>query len=120
MGNDKLSAIYCPASGRPVIRQIGQSLEELQKLVGGYIEIVTAVPGVYLVVNENGRMDGLPENQCIHAGPILGDAVFVGSPRRGYKLRSLRTDDLERLIEAGYLRFSEIGHVMVGGTEVEL
>ncbi len=109
MGNDKVSAIYCPASGRPVIREIGQSLDELQKLVGGYIEMVTAVPGVYLVVNENGWADGLPENQCIHAGPILGDAVFVGSPRRGYKLRSLMTDDLERLIEAGLLRLSEIG-----------
>lgn len=120
MGNDKVSAIYCPASGPAVIRQIGQGLDDLQALVGGYIEMVTAVPGVYLVVNENGWMDGLPENQCIHVGPILGDAVFVGSPRRGYKFRSLRTDDLLQLIEAGYLRLSEISHVMVGGTEVEL
>lgn len=44
-------------------------LEELQEIVGGYIEIVHLKGGRYMVVNENGLMLGLPDNPA--AGLIV-------------------------------------------------
>ena len=38
------------------------SLKEAQKFVGGYIEGITLPNGDYLVVNENGKLIGLPLN----------------------------------------------------------
>ena len=59
------------------------SLEELQKLVGGYIELVP-VGKKYLVVNEEGRILDLPLNVNASAlvAPygydcIVGDAVLT-------------------------------------------
>lgn len=37
-------------------------LEELQKIVGGYIEIVELNNGEIIVLNENGKVDNLPYN----------------------------------------------------------
>ena len=40
------------------------SLEELQKIVGGYIEIIyLGQTGLVMVMNEEGKLDGLPINE---------------------------------------------------------
>ena len=39
------------------------SLKELQGYVGGYIQIVPLPNGEELVINEEGKLDGLPTNQ---------------------------------------------------------
>jgi len=70
-----------PGGGRSTF-----TLEELQKLVGGYIEIVSLANGDLLVVNEDGMALGLPTNERatmiaerdrVRMGPggILGDVV---------------------------------------------
>ena len=38
------------------------SLKEAQKFVGGYVEGITFPNGDYLVINENGKLIGLPLN----------------------------------------------------------
>lgn len=38
------------------------TLEEMQKFVGGYIEVVTLADGSQLVLNEEGKLDGRPLN----------------------------------------------------------
>jgi hypothetical protein len=69
-----------PANG------INWSLEELQKLVGGYIEIVRTLDGRFMVINEMGKVvrPMLPLNiqatrMYLHGrrDPIVGDAVVV-------------------------------------------
>ena len=55
------------------------SLEELQRFVGGYIEIVWLSGGMAMVVNEEGLLYQLPGNQLasVLAGQqIVGDAVI--------------------------------------------
>ena len=37
-------------------------LEELQHAVGGYIEAVYLPDGKVMIVNEEGKLDGLPQN----------------------------------------------------------
>jgi len=45
-----------PATGRTFV------LDELQALVGGFIEVVRACDGKWLVLNEDGKRHGLPTN----------------------------------------------------------
>ena len=62
------------------------SLEELQNVVGGYIEILDLRNGQIIVVNEEGKLKGLPVNQiateayCMRFQPygdiIVGDVVL--------------------------------------------
>jgi len=60
------------------------TLEEKQKLVGGYIEIVSTVDGRFMVINELGKLNGLDLNipasrLYIHGrrDVIVGDALVV-------------------------------------------
>ena len=64
---------------------VSDSLENLQKFVGGYIEAVTLYreekrhPGVVLICNEEGIPLGLPFNCRIHDIPIFGDFLILGT-----------------------------------------
>jgi len=52
------------------------SLEELQKFVGGYIELCNTSDGRLMVANEEGRMNRLPENKTATA--LYRHSVIVG------------------------------------------
>ena len=58
------------------------SLEELQRYVGGYIEIVALPGGKSLIVNEEGKLQNLPPNeQATILGRFAGtanDDIVVG------------------------------------------
>ena len=59
------------------------TLEELQALVGGYIERVQLAPNIDLIANEEGQILGLPLNQMATAmarTTIVGNVFIV---RRG-------------------------------------
>ena len=69
-----------------VIHDKAPSLEELQKIVGGYIEIVADEFGKQLIANEEGNVLGLNINWVAtkeyndyfeKPGMILGDAVLL-------------------------------------------
>ena len=50
----------------------------LAERFGGYIETVTLTPHFAMIVNEEGRLLGLPDNFTWHGQYIKGTAVFVG------------------------------------------
>jgi hypothetical protein len=53
-------------TGEPPKEQvIEDSLEGLQKLVGGYIEVTMITPEILLILNEEGKLNGLEENFAI-------------------------------------------------------
>jgi hypothetical protein len=58
-----------PANGKKF------GLDELQKFVGGYIEILS-LGALVMVVNEEGKLNGLPVN--LNATDIWGKDVIVG------------------------------------------
>ena len=60
---DKGTEDYTPKNGRTFI------LEEMQKIVGGYIEVIRLKDGRLMIVNEEGLLQGLPVN--IEATNIL-------------------------------------------------
>lgn len=62
------------------------SLEELQSIVGGYIEVVRTLDGKFMVINEEGKLKGLELNipatrLYVHGrrDVIVGPAVVVDS-----------------------------------------
>ena len=57
---------------------ITNELEPLQALVGGYIEIVPISDKIVMIVNEEGKLMGLPYNFIIRGDTIVGPAVFAG------------------------------------------
>lgn len=68
------------------------NLEELQELVGGYIEVINLSANKALVVNEEGKLHNLPVNKiatalaqyCNAIFPtdcIVGDAVVIENKR---------------------------------------
>jgi hypothetical protein len=74
--------IVAPKSGKKKF-----TLEELQGYVGGYIEAVYLPKRRVMVVNEEGKLRGLPFNQIATAmvmeagqivGPIVGDVIICG------------------------------------------
>lgn len=60
---------------------ISGSLENLQKTVGGYIEVVRLSRDLILIVNEEGKLLGLPENFTLMGDRIAGTAIFAGVKR---------------------------------------
>ena len=60
------------------------SLEEVQKIVGGYIEVIELSDGNLLVCNEEGKIMSLPENPkateiAKKHEAIFADDYFVGN-----------------------------------------
>lgn len=81
-----IEILVYPTNGKPYKTQIANTLEAMQKVVGGYIEPVHhpaseivrfAFNGqpVVLIANEEGLLNNLAPNQNI--GGIVGDCFFM-------------------------------------------
>ena len=58
--------------------EIANELKALHEAVGGYIETMTLTSNCCLIINEEGRILGLPEN-CIFLGVrLVGNILMVG------------------------------------------
>lgn len=80
-----MKVLFIPAGGIPVFTEIGDELEDMQALVGGYIETVGAQSlgrPLWMVIDEEGKLKGKPINLFatrIYRNPIdviVGDAFI--------------------------------------------
>lgn len=101
-----MKVLVIPSSGDPRVEELDHSnpnglLQQLNELVGGYIEVV----GVRVrfdaaaYINEDGKMLGLPRNQLatrmLRVSPgdyIVGDAVVFGYDPRSSAEQSVPED----------------------------
>lgn len=59
-------------------KEIDNSLEACQEIVGGYIEMVAVNDdGLYLVCDEEGKLKGKDVNFAFNSDLIVGDVFFV-------------------------------------------
>lgn len=73
---------------------VPNTLEALQELIGGYIEPHHICGSLVLVMDEDGRLKGLPENvRCVQYGTIVGP-VFITADK-GEDFRSLTTEEIQ-------------------------
>lgn len=73
---------------------IPNTLEALQELVGGYIEPHHICGSLVLVMDEDGRLKGLPENvRCVQYGTIVGSVFITADQDEDF--RSLTTEEIQ-------------------------
>lgn len=60
------------------MRTIENTLESLQKIVGGYIETVTMFVDLVVICNEEGWINGMPFNCDLLGDPFFGTIIFAG------------------------------------------
>lgn len=77
--------------------EIPNELERFQRIVGGYIEIVQLGNGIVMVLNEEGKLMGLPPNIHIGHDILVGVVIFVGV--EGEEFRSLTEEERRDVLE---------------------
>ena len=84
--------------GEPAKRiEIDNTLQALQKAVGGYIETVTIFPEFTLICNEEGRLMELPYNMEFLGIHFVGPVLAVG--RIEDEFRSLTEEESKRVMK---------------------
>ena len=84
---------------QPIVANIPNTLEALQKAVGGFIETVDRSDTLALLCNEEGLLMGLPYNHIIFEMPIVGPIVAVGVDGEEFvSLTSNQIQSLRRLL----------------------
>ena len=73
-----MRVIYKAPGGKPEIRDIPNTLEELQASVGGYIESCTFATNATVICNEEGRLRGLPYNCRFLGVDFVGPILVFG------------------------------------------
>ena len=96
-------------SQNPSVEEIGEELEDMQQVVGGYIEeVMPWEDDVALVCNEEGKTLGLPSNRVISGEDgqmldiIAGTFFLCYAPAKSEKYLSLP----EHLIEKYHRKFT--------------
>ena len=85
------------------LREIQNTLEALQCIVGGYIETVTFAEDCTLIVNEEGKLQGLPVNFRIFGDVIVGTAVLAGVDGEEFcSLEEQQIENARQLLRCGY------------------
>ena len=57
---------------------IENTLENLQRIVGGYIETLSLQDGILIICNEEGKLRGLKANLRIGRDEIVGNLIICG------------------------------------------
>jgi hypothetical protein len=86
IGLGKIKAIRKKVGENVEFFELENELSALQEVVGGYIEAVSLPNGIVLWCNEEGLLEGLPQNLILlgdRSVPIVGDALFTSADVKG-------------------------------------
>lgn len=93
--------------GEPAKRiDIDNTLQALQKAVGGYIETVTLFEDVTLICNEEGRLMDLPYNMEFLGIDFVGPLLAVGRTEDDFC--SLTDEEFKRVMKHVFRQEGEI------------
>lgn len=93
-----LRVVVLHANGEIEMRLTDGSLKALQEIVGGPIEHLRAFVNIGLLVNEEGRLRGLPPNPFFPR--LVGNVILIGEPTGGKgEFRALSEPEVGSLIE---------------------
>lgn len=75
----KLDVFAKRPGGKPYHTAISDNLENLQRFVGGPIEVFPIATDFVIICNENGKIDGQSKYNCTVTGePLFGPLIFCG------------------------------------------
>ena len=72
-----MKAIIKKVNEAPQVVNIENTLEAIQKAVGGYIEVVRMDNNLLMICDEEGKLKGKPYNFDLGSDIIVGDVLFV-------------------------------------------
>lgn len=81
-----MKVIYKAPGCAPELRDIPNTLEELQASVGGYIEVVTLAKDAALICNEEGLMLNMPYNIKFVGMKLVGPILLVGVAEKNSRI----------------------------------
>ncbi|KTE90727.1 hypothetical protein AT727_23970 [Desulfitobacterium hafniense] len=91
----KIKVLMVEPMKEPYPAEVENTLEGLQKAVGGYIETVYLEDNVVLVCNEEGKLIGLPGNRSL-GNDIIAGTFFVASSNDDGDFVSLTEDKIRQ------------------------
>ena len=96
-GCNSLRVMVVEPDKEPYEKILRGDLESMQEIVGGHIETTrdNLLPGMLLVVNEEGKIKGLPFNRCTHNDIICGTFFVCRSDRDDF--RNLLNKDIDEI-----------------------
>ena len=100
----KMRGIYKEPGKECEVRDIDNTLETLQSLVQGWIEHVTFIKGVGLIVNEEGKLHDMEPNFRFGYEMVVDPAIFVGEA--GEDFTDLTDEQAMRVME--FLRWHAV------------
>lgn len=80
----------------PEVISLNNNLNDLQEAVGGAIELVQLEEGVWLLLNEEGKLIGLEPNRRLEDDILVGVFYIVGSDDSSGNLISLSDEQIFR------------------------
>ncbi len=60
-----MKAVIVEPMEKPIIKDIENSLESLQEIVGGYIQVIEPFDDAAIICNEEGKLRSLPLNRAL-------------------------------------------------------
>lgn len=105
MKQSEIKVVIAKPMREAFIYTIKNELEELQKIVGGYIETLdfTREDNVTIICNEEGKINGLPLNRSLaHEGEIweiiAGTMIIVGDDYENGQFIGLTDEQAEKYL----------------------
>ena len=76
--NEKINVVVCEPGTSPKPMLISNTLEEMQNIVGGYIETYTFAEDACVICNEEGRLLGLSPSIKVAGTEFVGTCIIAG------------------------------------------
>ena len=113
---------------KPEVREINDSLKEMQGIVGGLIQPIYLDDSVVLICNDEGKLMDLPANRGLRdengqmCDIIFGTFFLCGAPADSDHFTSLTPEQIERYRERFYtpeMFWGMDGHIVCLPIEVD-
>ena len=93
---NNIRGIYKGPGELPLAYLLPNELSALQSAVGGYIEAITLMDGVVMLVNEEGKLRNMEPNFRYKDDVIVGPVLFLGTD--GEDFSSIEADKARHII----------------------
>lgn len=98
---DKLRAIMKRPDSDWYVTNISNTLNNLQRTVGGYIETITIGEDCVIIVNEEGRLQGLPYCCTVAGLDLVGTVIVLGVDGEDFDDCTIRLADWKVIVGGG-------------------
>ena len=95
-----MKVVIKKAGQKPEVKEIKGELHEMQEIVGGHLEVIGIFDGIFCVLNEEGKLIGLPANFALAYDVIVGDVFFCSVSGEDFaSLNDMQIDTIIKLFK---------------------